>query len=72
MKTYCVVCKKDTENNNSRMFKTMNDRIVLKSTCSICGNKKSRFISKKEGSGLLYSLGIKTLLNKIPLLNVLF
>ena len=72
MKTYCIVCKKDTENNKSKVFKTKNNRIMLKSTCPICENSKSRFISKKNGSGLLYSLGIKTLLNKIPLLNVLF
>ena len=35
MKTYCVVCKKDTENDNTKVFKTMNGRIILKSTCSI-------------------------------------
>ena len=45
---------------------------MLKSTCSICGNKKSRFISKKTGCGLLSSLGINTPLSKILLLNVLF
>ena len=72
MKTYCIICKKDTENKNSKVFKTKNNRIMLKSTCSVCGNNKSRFISKKIGSGLLSSLGIKTPLNEIPLLNVLF
>ena len=73
MKTYCIVCKKDTENKNSKVFKTKNNRIMLKSTYSVCGNNKSRFISKKKnGSGLLSSLGIKTPLNKIPLLNLLF
>ena len=45
MKTYCIVCKKDTENNNSKVFKTKNNRIMLKSICPICGNNKSRFIS---------------------------
>ena len=45
---------------------------MLKSTCSVCGNNISRFISKKNGSGLLSNLGIKTPLNKIPLSNVLF
>ena len=72
MRTYCVVCKKDTENENPKVFKTMNDRILLKSTCSVCGNKKSRFISKKNRSGLLSSLGIRTPLSQVPLLNVLF
>ena len=46
MKTYCVVCKKDTENKNPKVFKTINDIIILNSNCSVCGNKKSRFISK--------------------------
>ena len=72
MKTYCIVCKNDTENKNSKVFKTKNGRIILKSTCSEYNNKRSRFISKNKGSGLLSSLGIKTPLNKIPLLNVLF
>ena len=72
MGTYCAVCKKDTENKNPKVFRTMNDRIVLKSNCSVYGNKKSRFISKNEGSGLLSNLGIRTPLSKIPLLNVLF
>ena len=72
MKTYCGVCEKDTENKNSKVFKTKNGRLTLKSTCSKCNNKKSRFISKNEGSGLLSSLEIRTPLSKIPLLNALF
>ena len=72
MKAYCIVCKKDTENKNSKVFKTKNYRIMLKSICPIRGKNKSRFIRKKNGSGLLSSLRIKTPLNKIPLLNVLF
>ena len=71
MKTYCIVCK-DTENKNPKVFKTKNGRLILKSICLECDNKKSRFISKNEGFGLLSSLGIKTTLSKIPLLNVLF
>ena len=66
------VCKKDTENKNPKVFKTKNGRIILKSTYSECNNKKSRFITKNKGSGLLSNLGIRTPLNKIPLLNVLF
>ena len=68
----CTVCKKDTENRNPKVFKTKNGRLILKPTCSECNNKKSRFISKNEGSGLLSSLGIETPLSKIPLLNILF
>ena len=44
----------------------------MKSLCSVCGNKNSRFISKKEGSGILSSLGIRTSLSNIPGLNISF
>ena len=70
MKTYCIVCKKDTENKNPKVFKTKNGRLILKSTCSKCNNTKSEFINKNEGSGLLSSLGMRTPFSKIPLLNV--
>ena len=72
MKTYCIVCKKETENKNPKVSKTKNERLMLKSVCSVCTNKKSRFISKNEGSGLLSGLGIRTPLSKIPGLNILF
>ena len=72
IRTYCVVCKNDTENKNPNDFRRINDRIVLVSNCSVCGNEKSRFISKNEGSGLLSSLGIRTPLSEIHLLDVLF
>ena len=38
MKTYCLVCKKNTDNVNSIITKTKNGRLQLKSECSICGN----------------------------------
>ena len=72
MKTYCIICKKDTENKNPNVFKTKNGRLILKSNCSVFNNKKSRFVSKNKGSGLLSNLGIRTPLSKIPLLNILF
>ena len=72
MKTYCIVCKEDTENKNPKVFKKKNERLILMSICSVCNNKKSRFISKNERSGLLSSLGIRTPLSKIPGLNILF
>ena len=72
METYCIVCKKETENKNSKVFQTKNETLILKSICSVCNNKKSRFISKNEGSGLLSSLGITTPLSKMPGINILF
>ena len=68
----CFVCKKDTENKNPKVFKMKNERLTLKSICSVRNNKKSRFISKNEGSGLLSSIAIRTPLSKLPGLNILF
>ena len=72
MKTYCLVCRKNTENKDAKIIKTKNGRLQMRSQCSICGNKKSRFVKKQEGKGILSSLGIKTPLSKIPGLNILF
>ena len=72
MKTYCLKCKKDTENIDPKIFKTKNNRLIMQSKCSVCKNKKSRFVKEQEAKGLLSNLGIKTPLSKIPLLNVLF
>ena len=44
----------------------------MQSKCAECGFKKSRFMKEQEGKGLISNLGIKTLLSKFPLLNVLF
>ena len=45
---------------------------MIQSNCAICNSKKSRFIKEQQASGLLSNLGIKTPLNKVPLLNILF
>ena len=72
MLTYCVKYRKNTENLNSKIFKTKNGRLIMQSKCPVCGIKKSRFVKEQEAMGLLSNLGIKTLLSEIPLLNVLF
>ena len=72
MQTYCVECRKNTENLDSTIFKTKNGRLIMQSKCPVCGIKKSRFVKEQEAKGLLSNLGIKTPLSKIPLLNVLF
>ena len=77
MKTYCIKCRKDTENIDPKIVRTKNNRLVMQSKCSVCGIKKSRFVSatllkEQEAKGLLSNLGIKTPLSKIPLLNILF
>ena len=43
MKTYCLVCKKLTDNSNLKNVKNKG-RLMMKSIYLVCGNKKSRFI----------------------------
>ena len=40
--------------------------------CAECDGKKSRFIKNQEAKGLLSSLGLRTLLSKVPLLGDMF
>ena len=72
MKTYCVNCGEDIVYIDPKMVRTKNDRLVIQSKCSVCRIKKSRFGKEQEAKDLLSNLGIKTLLSRIPLLNVLF
>ena len=62
MKTYCLFCKKYTNNSSLRVVKDKK-RLMLKSNCSMCRNKKNMFTSK--GSGLLDSLGLNTPQNRM-------
>ena len=68
--TYCLSCRKNTENTNLKIVKS--NRLMIQSNCAICGSKKSRFIKEQQVKGLLSNLGIKTPLSKVPLLNILF
>ena len=72
MKTYCLVCKKNTNNINSKVIKNKNNRLMLLSQCLVCKNKKTKFAKEQEAKVLLSSLGIRTPLSNIPGLNVLF
>ena len=63
MKTYCVKCKKETENIDLKMVRTKNNRLVTQSKCSICRIKKSRFVKEQEAKVLSSNLGIKTTLS---------
>ena len=62
MNTYCLSCKKNTKNINSKVIKTKNNRKML-SRCSIDNNKRSTFLS--EGSGLFDSLIYNTRQNRM-------
>ena len=73
MKSYCLKCRRNTENTNPRVSKASNGKTMLLSRCAICGSKKSRFIKNQEAKGLLSNLGIRTPLSKVPILgDILF
>ena len=73
MKSYCLKCRKDTENINPGVSKTSNDRTMVLSKCEICNRKKSRFIKNQEAKGLSSNLGVRTPLSKVPILgDILF
>ena len=73
MESYCLKCRKNTENINPNTLGTSNGKAMILSNCAICGSKKSRFIKNQEAKGLLSKLGIKTPLSKVPILgDILF
>ena len=69
MESYCLKCRKNTENINPEVLSTSNGRVMILSKCAICGSKKSRYIKHQEAQGLLSKLGIQTPLSKIPILD---
>ena len=64
MNTYCLKCKKQTKDLNSKGFITKNKKYIVKSICNICKSKKSKFVSKQQAQGFLSDL-----FSKIPILN---
>ena len=63
---YCLKCKKQTKNLNSKGFVTRNKKYLVKSVCNVCKSKESKFVSKQEAQGFLSNLFSKILiLNKI-------
>ena len=70
--TYCLSCRKNTENTDPRIVKGKDERSMIQSNWAISGSKKSRFIKEQQAKGLLRNLGIKTPLSKVPLLNIFF
>ena len=73
MLPYCLKCKKNAESIKPKVSKTTNGKTMILSKCAICDSKKSKFIKEQQAKGLLRNLGIRTALNKIPLLgDILF
>ena len=46
MKTYCLKCRKDTENIDPKIEQKITDynRLIIQSKYPVCGIKKSRFV----------------------------
>src|SRR5271169_5924851 len=59
---YCVKCKKKTETTSITRVMSKNNRSMLKGTCTICGKKKSSFVSSKSGGGF----SLNSLVNNLP------
>ena len=70
--TYCLVYRKYTKNNNPKIVRNRQKRLMIQSNCANCSSKKSRVIKEQKAMGILSNLGIKTPFSKVPLLNILF
>ena len=66
IKSYCLKI-------NPKFSKISNGRTMVLSKCAICSSKKSKFIKNQEAKGVLSNLGVRTPLNKVPILgDILF
>ena len=73
MSSHYLKCRKNIESINSKISRTSNGKTITLWNCAICGSKISNFIKNQEAKGKLSNLGLKTSLNKIPLLrDILF
>ena len=68
---YCLRCKQKTETLNGVEVKSSNGRNMIKGTCSVCGTKKSVFVSSTtaelqrpvQGKGF----SLNNLINNLPI-----
>ena len=73
MESYCLKCKKNTENIDPEVSSTSNGRVMILSKCETCCSKKSKFIKNQEIKRVLSNLDIITPLSKVPIMgDILF
>ena len=48
MKTYCITCKKETDNLRKETVKAKNNRLIFRSVCKECKKNKVDFIVIQE------------------------
>ena len=53
MESYCLKCRKNTENIDPYISSTINGKAMILSNCAMCGSKKFRFVKHQEAKGLL-------------------
>ena len=58
IESYCLKCRKNTENMDPKVSASSNGRVMILSKCAIYGSKKYRFIKNQEAKGLLSKLPI--------------
>ena len=46
--SYCLKCRKQTKNLNSKGFVTKNKKYLVKSLCNICKSKKVNLFQNKK------------------------
>ena len=48
MLSYFLKCQRNTESINPKVLKTTNGRMMILSTCAICGSKKSNLLKSNK------------------------
>ena len=64
MKSYCLKCRKDTENINPRVLGTSTGKAMI-----LLSNVQYVAVKNQETKGLLSNLGLRTPLSKMPILS---
>ena len=64
--TYRLACRKYTKNNNLKIVRNRQNRLMIQSNCTTCDSKKFRFIKEQQALGILSNLDIKTPFSKVP------
>ena len=74
MFSYCLICKKNTENKNPKVVRTKNGKIMLLLKCAVRNSKKSKKFKEQEAKEFLGNLlGAKIPISEdILLVNILF
>ena len=63
---YCLKSRKNSESKDAKIVRTKTGRIVLLSKYSVCNSKKSKFLKEQRAKKFLSTIGMKTLLSKLP------